>query len=617
MSIEGATIFLRPIAEEDATEAYVSWMNDPEVVKYTESTSCDHTVDSLREYIRHRQECPDTYFFAIIRKNDNRHVGNIKLGPVNRRHGLADVGIIVGDRTCWGQGIGSDAIQTLCDWAFAELSLVKITAGVLDVNKGSFKAFRKAGFSVEAVLHRHAKGSDGSRHDAWLMALSAPKPATGGQTKCRDMQQRALARIPGMTQLLSKRPDMFSMGVWPGYYSRAEGGRVWDLDGNEYLDMSIAGIGACILGYADPDVDHAVLKAVSNGVASSLNCPEEVLLAEKLCELHPWADMARFSRTGGEALAIAVRIARAATGRDMVAFCGYHGWHDWYLAANLGTRDELGEHLIAGLNPTGVPNGLKGSAKPFRYNRLDELEAIADSCEGNLGVIVMEPIRNSRPDPGFIEGVRRIADRTGAVLVVDEVSAGFRLCTGGAHLKLFGIAPDMAVFSKALGNGYPVAAVIGKREVMQAAQSTFISSTNWTERTGYTAALATLAKHEKFKVHEKLGALGQAVTEGWEKIAAEHKLSIHTSGILPMTHFTLAHDDFPSLKALYIQEMLDRGILASNLYYAMYAHHENDVARYLDAAHEAFGVIAQALSEGSVKKRLRGSPAGTGFARLA
>ena len=221
--------------------------------------------------------------------------------------------------------------------------------------------------------------------------------------KSLAMQERAKQVIPGMTQLLSKRPDMFSYGVWPGYFSRAKGVEVWDLDGNRYIDMSIAGIGANVLGYADPDVDAAVRAAIDAGTNSSLNCPEEVELAELLCSLHPWAQMVRYARTGGESMAVAVRIARAHRGKDTVAFCGYHGWHDWYLAANLGTENALGEHLIAGLNPAGVPRGLAGTVLPFRYNHLEELNAIVDRHRDDLAAIVMEPIRGVEPEEGFLE----------------------------------------------------------------------------------------------------------------------------------------------------------------------------------------------------------------------
>ncbi|MBI4449942.1 aminotransferase class III-fold pyridoxal phosphate-dependent enzyme, partial [Candidatus Uhrbacteria bacterium] len=209
--------------------------------------------------------------------------------------------------------------------------------------------------------------------------------------RSQEMILRARRRIPGVTQLLSKHPDRFAPGVWPGYYDRASGVEVWDLDGNRYLDMSIGGIGANVLGYADPDVDAAVRDAIAKGSSSSLNCPEEVALADLLCELHPWAEQVRFARGGGEAMAIAVRIARAKTGRDAVAFCGYHGWHDWYLAANLGAADALSPHLMAGLEPAGVPKALSGTAFPFRYNQLDELDAIIRDHGRELAAIIMEP----------------------------------------------------------------------------------------------------------------------------------------------------------------------------------------------------------------------------------
>jgi len=432
---------------------------------------------------------------------------------------------------------------------------------------------------------------------------------------CLAMQQRARARIPGMTQLLSKRPDQFSLGVWPGYYQRAEGATVWDLDGNRYLDMSIGGIGAAILGYTDPDVDAAVIAAVRAGVATSLNCPEEVLLAEALCRMHPFADMVRLTRSGGEAMAVAVRIARAATGRFRVAFCGYHGWHDWYLAANLND-DCLRDHLLAGLDPAGVPPGLRDTALPFRYNKPGELAAIIDRYPGEIAAVVMEPIRNHTPEPGFFEQVRVLADKAGAVLVFDEISAGFRLGLGGAHLRLTDVRPDMAVFAKALGNGYPVAAVIGSEAVMSAAQKTFISSTNWTERLGPVAALATIDKLARTNPFARMAANGRAVQKIWLAAADAVGLDIAVGGIDPMPHFTFS-SRHPAAKALFVQEMLGHGILASNLYYAMASHTAEDVARYAAAVPQAFARIAGAMAEDSLDDCLSGAPAATGFARLA
>lgn len=432
-----------------------------------------------------------------------------------------------------------------------------------------------------------------------------------------QLQAQGRKRIPGMTQLLSKRPDMFSLGVWPGYYSKAKGTKVWDLDGREYLDMSIGGIGACVLGYADDEVDEAVMRAIRDGVACSLNCPEEVELANFLCEIHPWADMVRYARGGGEALSMAVRIARAHTGRDVVAFCGYHGWSDWYLAANLAEDSALDGHLIPGLDPAGVPRGLQGTCYPFRYNHLDELQAIVAKHGKQLAAIVMEPVRSEMPVPGFIESVRQMADDTGAVLIMDEVSAGFRYCLGGAHLALHNVQPDMAVFSKALGNGYAIAAVIGKASVMQAAQKTFISSTNWTERVGPTAALACMKAYAKRKPYEKFARLGQRIKKAWVDMGTAHGFVTHAEGMEAMPHFAFDEPDFLALKAYFVQCMLEEDILASNLCYLMDAHTDADVDRYLAACNQAFSKLAEAKKAGDVLARLKGAPAVSGFKRLA
>ena len=434
--------------------------------------------------------------------------------------------------------------------------------------------------------------------------------------KSLALQEKAKKLIPGLTQLLSKRPDKFAPGVWPGYFCKSKGAEVWDLDDNHYIDMSISGIGANVLGYADPDVDQEVKDAIDRGTSSSLNCPEEVELAERLCSLHPWASRARFTRSGGEAMAVAVRIARAYTGRDKIAFCGYHGWHDWYLAANLETEDALGGHLISGLDPHGVPKGLTGTALPFRYNQIDELESIVEKHGPEIAAIVMEPVRSEMPKDGFLEHVRSLADSVGAVLIVDEISAGFRLHTGGTHLKL-GLEPDMAVFSKALGNGYPIAAIIGKNDVMEAAQSSFISSTNWTERIGPVAALATITKHEEYEVGKHLIKMWDTVRDGWKELAAKHGLDIHVSGVLPMGHFSFNYSESLSMKSLFVQMMLERGFLATTGYYAMYAHTEEHCRKYLNAVDEVFQELAKLQKEGKIEQTMLGGPVSAGFTRLA
>src|SRR4051794_4951461 len=404
-----------------------------------------------------------------------------------------------------------------------------------------------------------------------------------GQT----LYRRARKVMPGGTQLLSKRPEMFLPEQWPTYYKSAKGAEVVDLDGKTYLDMSYCGIGATILGFADPDVNAAVKAAIDMGSMSTLNCAEDVELAELLIELHPWADMVRFGRAGGEAMAIAVRIARAATGRDMVAFCGYHGWHDWYLSANLGQTTALDGHLLPGLDAKGVPRGLAGLMHPFHFNKLDEIEAIVAEHGERLAAIVMEPVRSSDPVPGFLKGIRALADRCGAALIFDEVTAGFRINSGGSHL-VYGVDPITAVFAKALGKGFPTTAIIGRESVMDAAQETFISSTAWTERVGPVAALATLRKHRDQNVPRHLVRIGTLIKKGWEEAANSNELPIHVSGMAPLGHFGFELPDAQEVKTLFTQMMLDKGIFATGSFYAMFAHTDEHVDRYLEAVSQVF-----------------------------
>ncbi|PIX17441.1 aminotransferase class III [Candidatus Desantisbacteria bacterium CG_4_8_14_3_um_filter_40_12] len=432
----------------------------------------------------------------------------------------------------------------------------------------------------------------------------------------QDLYNKAKKLISGGTQLLSKRPEMFLPDLWPAYYKKAKGCEIWDLDGNKYIDASFMGIGACILGYADEDVDNAVKDAIDNGAMSTLNCPEEVELAELLCQIHPWADMVRYARTGGEAMAIAVRIARAKTGKDLILFCGYHGWHDWYLSANLADDKALDGHLLPGLEPKGVPRVLKGTAIPFVYNDSDTFLKLIKEYGEKAAAVVMEPIRNFYPEKGFLELIREKTKELGIVLIFDEVTSGWRLTIGGAHLNL-GVEPDIAVFAKAISNGYPMAAIIGKSEVMEVAQESFISSTYWTEKIGPTASLATIKKLRERNVPALLAKIGKKVQDGWKKSAEKYNLGVKVFGIPPLSHFHFECGDHLILKTLYTQLMLEKGFLAADSFYASYAHKEEDTDKYLNATEEAFEFISKAVREGTPQKYLKGPVCHSGFRRLA
>lgn len=443
--------------------------------------------------------------------------------------------------------------------------------------------------------------------------------ANPNDSKCQELYRLAKMLIPGGTQLLSKRPEWFAPDQWPGYFQEAKGCEIVDLDGRRYVDMTTMGIGACLLGYNDPDVTEAVVMRVKTGSMSTLNSPEEVKLAQLLLSIHPWAENVRFGRTGGEAMAVAVRIARASTGRDLVAFCGYHGWHDWYLAANRSTQpgdDALQKHLLPGLSPKGVPTQLAGTALPFNYNQIDSLKKIVEQHGPRLAAVVMEPTRNTDPAPGFLEGVRELCDRAGALMVFDEISIGWRLMLGGAHLR-FDMHPDIAVFAKAMGNGHPMAAIIGRADVMQAAQESFISSTYWTESVGPVAALATIGKMQRVNVPEHIEVIGKRLREGVQRIADRESVPLKLSGYPAMTFFGFEHPEGLAFQTLLTVRMLRHDILAGGAFYPSLAHTPQHVEQYLAAAEEVFAELGQAVKKGDVASRIGGPVRHSGFARLA
>jgi len=460
-----------------------------------------------------------------------------------------------------------------------------------------------------------------TRNEGYIKSLSEDKiimNAINQKTANKvgqKLYKKAKHLIPGGTQLLSKRPEQFAPDYWPAYYKKASGVTVTDLDGNTYIDMGIMGIGASILGYSDSDVDKAVHNVIDQGIVSSLNTPVEVELAELLCELHPWAQQVRYARSGGEAMAMAIRIARASSGKDLVAFSGYHGWMDWYLAANLGDKDALDGHLMPGLPPAGVPRSLKGTALPFHYNCLEELEAIVEEHPNELGVIVMEPQRGSAPEKGFLEAVKQIAKANDAVLVFDEITTGFRVVTGGIHLTL-GVEPDVAVFAKAMANGYAMAAVIGTKKVMEATQKSFISSTNWTEAIGPTAAIATIRKHQQHNVGKYVQDIGRKVKSGWKDSADRTGLILHISGLDSLAHFSVDHPDSLALTTLFIRLMLDRGFLAFHQFKPSFAHTDEHLNKYFCALDNVFKEMVEAIELGDVLARIDSLPARTGFYRL-
>lgn len=430
----------------------------------------------------------------------------------------------------------------------------------------------------------------------------------------QNLWKKAKKIIPGGNSLLSKRAELYLPEKWPSYFSKAKGCKVWDLDGNELIDTLIMGIGTNTLGYGHPLVDEAVVETVRKGNMSTFNCPEEVYLAERLIELHPWAEMVRFARTGGEANAIAIRIARAASGRDNVAICGYHGWHDWYLSANISNNDELSGHLLPGLSADGVPKSLANTVFPFNYNNWEEFENLITNK--NIGTVMMEVSRNFGPENGFLEKVRKLTLEKNIVLIFDECTSGFRQTFGGLH-KLYNVEPDMAMFGKALGNGYAITAAIGKRNIMESAQSTFISSTFWTERIGPTAALKTLEVMESIQSWKTITDIGKWITEKWKEIAKLNNLNISTWGLPALCGFTFASENALAYKTYITQEMLKKGYLAGTGLYVCIDHTKEVLNPYLHHLSNIFSKINQCENDKEdIYSLLEGPISHSGFKRL-
>ena len=433
-------------------------------------------------------------------------------------------------------------------------------------------------------------------------------------TKTQKLWKRAKEIIPGGNMLLSKRPELFLPNKWPAYFIKSKDCNVWDLDLKKYIDISLMGVGTNTLGYAHKGVDSAVKKVLKDGNLTTLNCPEEVYLSEKLIEIHPWADKVRLFRTGGEASAAAVRIARAATGRSKIAFCGYHGWHDWYLSANIKNKNNLGNHLMAGLEPNGVPKELKNTSIPFEYNNFEQIKKIAN--QNQLAAIKMEVQRNFPPKNNFLQKIRKLCDKKGIVLIFDECTSGFRQNFGGLH-KLYNVIPDIAWFGKALGNGYAITAIIGKNEVMEAAQTSFISSTFWTERIGPTAALKTLEEMEKIKSWEIITNKGNYIRKNWQNLANRNNLRIQIAGLPALSSFSILSDDWLKYKTYITQEMLKCNILASNAIFVSTKHSKKILEKYFNKLDEIFNKISKFENKTlDIDTELDGEVCQIGFKRL-
>ena len=436
-----------------------------------------------------------------------------------------------------------------------------------------------------------------------IMNINKNYSRNSGSTSSENQKlwERAQSIIPGGNMLISKRPELFLPSGWPTYFNKAKGIKIWSQK-KVYQDFCSMGIGTNLLGYGNQRVDNAVKKIIRDGNMSTLNSIEDINLAERLLKLHGWADMVKFARSGGEANAIAIRIARASAKNEKVAVCGYHGWHDWYLAANLKSKKNLNNHLIKNLDPKGVPPNLKNTIFTFEYNNISSLKKIVNKHD--IGIIKMEVKREEDPENNFLQEVRKIANKKKIILIFDECTSGFRKTFGGLH-KFYKVKPDMAMFGKALGNGYAITAVIGKRAIMENAKTNFISSTMWTERIGTAAAIECLSVMEKMKSWEKISKTGAWLKSQWKKLARLHKLNIKIMGLDAIPNFIFQSQNHNSYKTLITQEMLKKNLLATNKIFISVLHNKKNLQVYLNELDNVFKLISRIENGEKVKNFLK------------
>ncbi|MDI1325513.1 MAG: aminotransferase class III-fold pyridoxal phosphate-dependent enzyme [Brevundimonas sp.] len=415
----------------------------------------------------------------------------------------------------------------------------------------------------------------------------------------RSIQQLARAErvIPLGSQTFSKSRTQFPVGVSPLYLERGRGSHVWDIDGNEYVDF-ISSLCSVTLGYGDPDVDGAVRDQLDRGVILSLPASLEADVAELICEMVPCAEKVRFGKNGSDATSGAIRIARAFTGRDHVAVCGYHGWQDWYIGTTARNR--------------GVPQATRDLSHPFAYNDLASLEAVLAEWPGQIAAIILEPMNVEYPQTGFLEGVRDLASRHGAVLVFDETITGFRYTNGGAQ-QYFGVTPDLATFGKGLANGYPVSAIAGRADIMQMMEEVFFSFTFGGELLSLAAAKATLQKLQREPILEGIAKTGEKLIEGARSILAENGLEgvFAVKGHPAWSFFVMPDQPTASafeMKTLMMQEFHQRGILCLGSHNLSHAHSAEDIDTLLQAYRHLMPMMRAALDDGDIKSRLRCDP---------
>ncbi len=491
------------------------------------------------------------------------------------------------------------------DWP-ADLEFVRRVFAALD-RDGRHFGMHDVLAVLEACPEMSGLNSQTTRNEGYYLSLAQEPPVPPRARPLLRSQAwlaRARRRIPTASQTFSKAPTQFVQGVAPTFLLRGQGSHVWDVDGNEYLDYPMA-LAPIVLGYNDPDVTEAVARQMRDGTIYSLPHPLEVEVAELLVERIPCAEMVRFGKNGSDATAGAVRVARAYTGRDVIACCGYHGWQDWYIGTT--TRNQ------------GVPKAVQALTRTFAYNDVASLAQVLDEHRGQVAAVVMEPMGIVAPAPGFLQQVKELTHAHGALLVYDEIVTGFRWALGGAQ-AYFGVTPDLACFGKAMGNGFPVAALVGRREVMEVCDEVFFSFTFGGDTVGLAAAKATLEKLTREQVIPHLWAQGQKLQDGYTVLARHFGVERYTEcvGFPPRTVITFQDEGGAEslvVKSYFQQECLKRGILFSGGQNLSFSHSDADIDHTLRVYRTALELLRDALAAGDVGRRLEGPPVEPVFRR--
>ena len=411
--------------------------------------------------------------------------------------------------------------------------------------------------------------------------------------KSDELYNRALGLIPSVTQTLAKGPTQYINGAAPKYLAKGKGARVWDVDGNEYIDYNM-GIGPLSLGYAYPKTDEAIKKQLDDGITFSLMHPLEVEVAELIREVIPNAEAVKFSKTGADVTSAAVRLARAYTGKTKILCCGYHGWHDWYVSTMARNA--------------GIPEAVQSETYTFNYN---DIESLKNSMDGDVAAVILEPVVFQAPEDNFLHKVVDLCKENNVLLIFDEMWTGFRIALGGAQ-EYFGITPDMATYSKAIANGMPIAVLTGRKDILDLSDTdVFFYTTFGGEALSLAATKATIEEMKERKVQEHFDKLGGKLKNGYNELAQKHDLGFSKAigyNFRSMVTFGEEAGDPFIIKSFVQQEMIKRGILWSGFHNMCFSHTEEDVEYTLKAYDEVLGLLREALNNNNVKEQLRGEP---------